>query len=224
MSSHIGRTVPLLKPPQGPHLIWGGWPPEKNFSHPWPCCQTRFYFVYQATQTPLFLNPLMSPFDTQVYHKRQICLRFHWILRVILEMAFSAHCTSNWKLNQISMTIINKVARKCIWCCHRIHWCVTVPYSGVKLCSGAWKHGQDSHVDMFSLWCEESCLSRTVFNIVSYSVFGMTQSFLSKYSQWVFTINTPKLIHGAEIWSGFFFGFLWLIDTTWWHRSGTTLA
>ena len=25
-------------------------------------------------------------------------------------------------------------------------------YSGVKLCSGAWKRGQDSHVGMFSLW------------------------------------------------------------------------
>ena len=49
--------------------------------------------AYQATQTPLFLNPLMLPFDTQVCHEHQICLRFHWMLKVILEMAFSAHCT-----------------------------------------------------------------------------------------------------------------------------------
>ena len=41
-----------------------------------------------STQTPLLSNPLMSPFDTQVSHERQICLRFHRILKVILEMAF----------------------------------------------------------------------------------------------------------------------------------------
>ena len=93
----------------------------------------------------------MSPFDTQVYHEHQICLRFHQILKVILEMAFSAHCTPIWKLNRISTTIINKVTRKCIWCCHRAQRCVTSPGFGVKLCSGAWKRGPDSHVGTFSL-------------------------------------------------------------------------
>ena len=96
----------------------------------------------------------MSPFDTQVYHKHQICLRFHRILKVILEMAFSAHCSPIWKLNRISTTIINKVTRKCIWCCHRVLRCVTSPGFGVKLCSGAWKRGPDSHVGTFSLWTE----------------------------------------------------------------------
>ena len=94
----------------------------------------------------------MSPFDTQVYHEHQICLRFHRILKVILEMAFSSHCTPIWKLNIISVTIINKVTRKCIWCCHRAQRCVTSPGFGVKLCSGAWKRGPDSHVGTFSLW------------------------------------------------------------------------
>ena len=45
------------------------------------------------------------------------------------------------------MTIISKVARKCICCCHRVHRCVT----GVKLCTVAWKRGPGSHVGMFSL-------------------------------------------------------------------------
>ena len=34
--------------------------------------------------------------------------RFHRILKVILEMAFSAHCTQIWKWNRISMTIISR--------------------------------------------------------------------------------------------------------------------
>ena len=81
----------------------------------------------------------------------QVCLRFHRILKVILEMAFSSHCMPIWKLNGISTTIINKVTRKYIWCCHRAQRCVTSPGFGVKLCSGAWKRGPDSHVGTFSL-------------------------------------------------------------------------
>ena len=46
---------------------------------------------------PLFLNHLMLPFDTQVCHEHQICLRCHRILKVILQMAFSAHRTQIWK-------------------------------------------------------------------------------------------------------------------------------
>ena len=93
--------------PESTLLSWEGWPHEIHPPHPWPCCQTRFYLDYQATQTLLFSNHLMSLFDTQVYHECQICLSFYRILKVILEMAFSAHCTQVWNLNQISMTIIN---------------------------------------------------------------------------------------------------------------------
>ena len=67
----------------------------------------------------------MSPFDTQVCHERQICLRFHRILKVILEMTFSAHCTLIWKLNRLSTTIISKVAWKSSWCCDQVQQCVT---------------------------------------------------------------------------------------------------
>ena len=121
---------------------------KKIFPHPWPRSETWSYRAYRATQTPLFLNPLMLlPFDTQVCHERQICLRFHWILKVNL----SAHCTSIWKLNRISRTSNNKIAQKCIWCCSRVQWCVTDLAGGVKLYSGAWNRGQDSHTGVFSL-------------------------------------------------------------------------
>ena len=68
---------------------------------------------------------------------------------------------TDFKLNRISVTIISKVARKCIWCCARVQRCVTAPYSGGKLCSGAWKHGQNSHVSMFSLWILEKFWKKT---------------------------------------------------------------
>ena len=96
----------------------------------------------------------MLPFDTQVCHKCQICLRFHRILKVILEMAFSAHRTQIWKSNWISMTIISKVAWKCIWCCRQVQRCVTGP-PGVKLCSGV-----GSHIGMFSLWISPKLIFR----------------------------------------------------------------
>ena len=50
------------------------------------------------------------------------------------------------------MPIISKIARKFTWCCHRVQRCVVAPYSRGKLCSGVWKHGQDSQMGMFSLW------------------------------------------------------------------------
>ena len=138
--------------PEPTLLSWGGWHCEKNSFHLRPHCQTRSNRAYQATQTPLSSDSLMLPFDTQVCHECQICLRLHRILEVILEMAFSALCTQIWKLNRISMSIINKIGWKCIWCCHRVQRCLMAAYSGGKLCSGAWKHGQDSHVGMSSLW------------------------------------------------------------------------
>ena len=111
MSTSLHReNSPITQTTPEPTLLtWGGWPFEKYSPHPWPRSQTRSYCTDQATQTPLFSNPLMLPFDTQVCHERQICLRFHQLLKVILEMAFSAHCTSIWKLNQISRTSTSKV-------------------------------------------------------------------------------------------------------------------
>ena len=130
--------------PEPTVLTWGGWPREKYFPHPWQRSQTWSYHTYQAIQTPLFPKPLMLPIDTQVCHKHQICLRFHQILKVILEMAFSAHCTSIWKLNGISRTSISKILQKCIWCCCRVQRCVTAPHwvhrwgKTVQWCMKAW--------------------------------------------------------------------------------------
>ena len=90
---HRENSLITQTTPEPTLLSWGGRPLEKKFPHPWPHSQTGSYHAYQATQTPLFSNPLMLLFDTQVCHKREIYLRFHQILKVILEMAFSAHCT-----------------------------------------------------------------------------------------------------------------------------------
>ena len=140
----------VLKPSLSPHCQAGEDDhAKKNPSYPWPHCQTWSYRTYQPSQTQLFLNTLMLPFDTQVCQEHQICLRFHRILKVILEMAFSAHFTQIWKLNWISMTIISKVAWKYIWCCHQIQRGTTVPYSGRKLCSEslkAWSRWPRWHV------------------------------------------------------------------------------
>ena len=35
--------------PEPTLLIWGGWPREKKFPHPWLHCQTRSYRAYRAT-------------------------------------------------------------------------------------------------------------------------------------------------------------------------------
>ena len=115
---------------------------------------------------------VLEPFDVTLWYSGvpwpPNLLKTSSDIEVILEMTFSVHCTLIWKLNQISMTIINKVARKCVWCC-QVQRCVMAPYSGVKWCSGAWKHGQDSHVGMFSLWSakwQPLCLQLNVVILV----------------------------------------------------------
>ena len=68
------------------------------------------HHTYQATQTPLFSNPLM--YVTLWYPgvpRTPNLFKISRTLKVILEMNFSAHCTQIWKWNRISMTIISKV-------------------------------------------------------------------------------------------------------------------
>ena len=70
-------------------------------------------------------------------------------MEIILEMAFSAHCTSIWKFNGISRTSMSKVAPKCIWCCGWVQWCATVPHSTGrcrKIVQWAWNCDPDGHV------------------------------------------------------------------------------
>ena len=80
--------------PESTPLSRGGWPREKK-NHPAPsyAAKTQSYRAYRATQTSLFSNSLMLPFDTQVCHERQICSRFHQILKVILEITFWGYYT-----------------------------------------------------------------------------------------------------------------------------------
>ena len=96
-------------------------------------------------------NPLMLPFDTQVCHECQICLRFNRILKVILEIAFQ-HIAQRFEgLIEFLWSLLAKLDENAfdaaIWSSNT-WWHTTV---GGKLCSGAWKCGQDSHIGMFSL-------------------------------------------------------------------------
>ena len=127
---HRENSPVIQTTPKPTLLTWGG-RPRKNIlhPHPWPRSQTRSYRAYHATQAPLFSRLLMLPLDTEVCCESQICLRFHGIFRnVILEMTFSAHCTSIWKSNPIPRSVISKVVQKCIWCCGRVQRCVTASH------------------------------------------------------------------------------------------------
>ena len=114
----------------------------KNSPHPWSRCQTRSYHPYQVTQTPLFSNTLMLPFDNQVCHECQICLRFHWILKVILEMAFSAHCTyrrfESWI--EFQWPLLTKLPENAFVVTAGFINAWRQPHGG-KLSSGVWKCG-----------------------------------------------------------------------------------
>ena len=92
----------------------------------------------------------MSPSDTQVCHECQICSRFHRILKVILEMDFSAHCTQIWKFNRISLTVLLAKLHKDAFDAaagSNDAWRLPTELAGGGiLCSGAWNHGQDSFV------------------------------------------------------------------------------
>ena len=123
--------------PEPTLLSWGGWPHEKI--PPPPHTHTPSHdakpslialirpFRPHCSRT-LWCHPLIL-----VCHECQNCLRFHQILKMILEIAFSAHCTQICKFNQICMTIISKVARKCIWCWGQIQRCVTTPHWAHRL-------------------------------------------------------------------------------------------
>ena len=128
-SSPIAQTAP-----EPTLLTWGVWP------QPLATLLNSVLSHLSGHSDPIVLEP----FDVTICHEHKICLRFYWALQVIIEMAFSAHCTQIWKLNRISMTIIGRVTRKCIWCYRRVQLCVTAPHTGGKLCSGLLKRGQGS--------------------------------------------------------------------------------
>ena len=64
---------------------------------------------------------VLEPFDVTVWYsdvpRTPNLLKISSDIESDFRKGFSAHYTQIWKLNRISMTIIYKVARKCIWCC-----------------------------------------------------------------------------------------------------------
>ena len=151
--SYIGRTIPLLKPPQSPHC-WARRLTTRKKSQP----------THSHTAKPgliVLIRPL-----------RPHCSRTLWCYPLILRYATDA----KFALNFISWCHLVE------WCVTAPYsWGGGVGVGvGVGLgwgwgwgggfCSGAWKHDQDSHVGMFSLcadnphpkmtncWYSETCL------------------------------------------------------------------
>ena len=122
------ENCPITQSTPEPTLSsWGGWPCEKQFRHPWPLSKPSLITVLSCLSGH-WDRIVLEFFDvSQVCHEYQIRSRFHWIWKIILEMAFSAHCISIWNLNRISRTSISKIAPKCIWYCSWVQWCATAP-------------------------------------------------------------------------------------------------
>ena len=102
----IGRTVPLVKPPQSPHCYVGAADHMKTFP-PTPGHTASPVLSHLSGR----LDPIaLKPFDlAQVCHENKICSKLALTWKLTLKLAFSAHCISNWKLNGISRTNISKV-------------------------------------------------------------------------------------------------------------------
>ena len=100
-SIHWENSPVTQSTPEPTLLSWGRWPFEKIFPHHVANLVLSCLLVHSD---PIFVEP----FDvTQVCHECQICLRFHLIWKMILEMTFSAHYSLIWKLNGISKTSIS---------------------------------------------------------------------------------------------------------------------
>ena len=91
-SPYVGRTVPLLKPPQSPHCYLGEVDHAKNFPPPLATQQARSYRANWAIQTLLFSKPLDL---VQVCHGNKICSKPALTWKLTLVLAFPAHCISN---------------------------------------------------------------------------------------------------------------------------------
>ena len=143
----IGRTVPLLKPPQSPHCYLGAVDHVKFFS---PIPGHAASLVLSCHSDPIVLKP----FDlAQVCQGNKICSKLVLTWKLTLVLSFPANCISNWKLNGISRTNISKVTLNTT---NKLPMLQSGPVvhdgppaglgGGVKLCSGAWKHGPERPV------------------------------------------------------------------------------
>ena len=114
--------------PEPTLLIWGGWPREIISPSPLATLPNLVLSCLSGHSDSI----VIEPFDIILWYssvpRMPNLLKVHRMLKVILEMAFMAHCTQIWKLNQISLTMISKVAWKCIWCCSWVQRCMTAPH------------------------------------------------------------------------------------------------
>ena len=94
---YLRENSPITQTTPEPKLLsqGGGWPREKMSTPTTPghAAKPGLIVLIRPFRPHSSRNPLMLPFDSQVCHGCQVCLRFHWILKVILEMAFSEHCS-----------------------------------------------------------------------------------------------------------------------------------
>ena len=114
--------------PEPTLLIWGGWPLEKN---PPPLAKLPNLVLSSLSghSDPIVLEPFDVTFDNQVPRTPNLPKISSGIESDIRNGFFSTLHTA-LKVNQVFMTIINKVAWKCIWCCHQVQWCITAPKMG----------------------------------------------------------------------------------------------
>ena len=91
----IGRTVPLLKPPQSPHCYLGEVDHTKISPPPLATRPARSYRANWANQTLLFSKPLDL---AQVCHRNKICSKasLTWKLTLVLAFQHIAYRIKSW--------------------------------------------------------------------------------------------------------------------------------
>ena len=102
-----GKKVSLLKPPHSPHCYLGAVDHSKKFPPTPGHTASQVLSHFSGHSDPFVLKFLWS--CSGVSQKWNLLKT--WVdWKVTLELAFPAHCISNWKLNGISKSIISKVA------------------------------------------------------------------------------------------------------------------
>ena len=91
----IGRTVPLLRPPQSPHCYLGVVHHAKIFPLTPGHAASPVLSRLSGHSDPISLKP----FDlAQVCNGNKICSKLAWTWKLTLELLFPAHWILNWKL------------------------------------------------------------------------------------------------------------------------------
>ena len=95
---------------------------QKKFSPPLAMLPNPVLSRLSCHSDPIVLRSI-EPFDVTLWYsdvpRTLNLLKISSDIERDFRNGFFAHCTQVWKFNRISMTIISKVAWKCIWCCRR---------------------------------------------------------------------------------------------------------